>query len=231
MVQYVMAMSVQKVRARRLRKRGLSIKKIAKKLKVSVGSVSAWCRDIELTPEQVARLEKQAKDPFYGRRALYLARLKKKQDRKVARLLRKGSKQIGSLNKRELFLVGAALYWGGGFKKDKQVGLANQDPGLIKLFIKWLQVCFGLTKSDLIARVAINVAHKGRVDDIQKYWSGQTGIPMEEFRKPTLQKVKWKKNYQNPKNYYGVLRVKVRKSLDLLREISGFMEGLKTNAI
>jgi len=226
-----MAKSVQKIRARKLRKRGLSIKKIAKQLNVSVGSVSVWCRDIELTPEQIATLEKQAKDPFYGRRALYLSKLKKRRNHKIAKLLREGSREIGSLTKRELFLVGVALYWGEGFKKDKQVGFANQDPALIKMFIKWLQVCFGVGRSDLIARVAINIAHKSRIEDIQKYWLTQTGIPIEGFRKPTFQKGQWKKYYENPNNYYGVLRVKVRKSIDFLRKISGFIEGLKSNAI
>jgi transcriptional regulator with XRE-family HTH domain len=226
-----MAKPVQKLHARSLRKHGISIKKIAEKLNVSAGSVSNWCRDIELSAKQLALLEKQAKDPFYGKRALYLAKLKKKQDYKIAKLIREGSKEIGKLTRRELFLVGVALYWGEGFKKDKQVGIANQDPYVIRMFIKWLQVCFGVKTSDLIARVTINITHKSRIEDIQRYWSNQIRIPMQEFRKPTYQNIRWKKYYQNPNNYYGVLRIKVRKSIDFLRKISGFIEGLKTNSI
>ena len=225
-----MAKSVQRISARKLRKRGLSIKKIARKLNVSVGSVSVWCRDIELTPEQVSTLEKQARDPFYGRRAFYLASLKKKQNHKIAKLIKEGSKEIGRLTKRELFLVGVALYWGEGFKKDKQVGFANSDPEIIKIFIRWLQECFRYNISDLIARVTINHSHRERIAEIQKYWSQQTGIPPEGFRKPTLIKLAWKKRYENRDEYYGVLRLKVRRSIDFLRKIHGFIEGLKSNA-
>jgi len=224
-----MSKSVQKIRARELRKQGQSIKEIAKKLKVSPGSVSAWCRDIELTPKQTKILEERARDPYYGRRGIYLASLKRKQNLKINKLIKKGAKEVGNLTKRELFLVGVALYWGEGFKKDKQAGIANQDPEIINMFIKWLQVCFGYRKTNLIARIIINSSHKGRADEIQHYWSKQTGIPMEQFRKPTLQTIIWKKKYENPNDYYGVLRIKVRKSTDFLRSIYGFIAGLKAN--
>lgn len=46
-----MAKFKEKIKARELRHRGESIKDIARKLKVSKGSVSRWCRDIELTPQ------------------------------------------------------------------------------------------------------------------------------------------------------------------------------------
>jgi len=224
-----MSKSVQKIRARELRKQGESIKEIAKKLKVSPSSVSTWCRDIELTPKQTKALEERARDPYYGRRGIYLASLKRKQNLKINKLIKKGAKEVGNLTKRELFLVGVALYWGEGFKKDKQAGIANQDPKIINMFIKWLQVCFGYRKTNLVARVIINSSHKNRADEIQHYWSKRTGIPMEQFRKPTLQSIIWKKKYENPNDYYGVLRIKVRKSADFLRSIYGFIAGLKAN--
>ncbi|MBI2066202.1 hypothetical protein HYT60_01735 [Candidatus Woesebacteria bacterium] len=224
-----MSKSVQKIRARELRKQGQSIKEIAKKLKVSPSSVSTWCRDIELTPKQTKTLEERARDPYYGRRGVYLASLKRKQNLKINKLIKEGAKEIGNLTKRELFLVGVALYWGEGFKKDKQAGIANQDPKIINMFIKWLQVCFGYRKTNLVARVIINSSHKSRAGEIQHYWSKQTGIPMEQFRKPTLQTIIWKKKYENPNDYYGVLRIKVRKSADFLRSIYGFIAGLKAN--
>ena len=224
-----MSKSVQKIRARELRKQGRSINEIAKKLRVSPSSVSAWCKDIELTPKQIKALEERARDPHYGRRGIYLASLKRKQTLKINKLIKRGAKEIGSLTKRELFLVGVALYWGEGFKKDKQAGIANQDPKIMKMFIRWLQICFGYRITDLVARIIINSSHKRRADEIQNYWSEQTGIPIEQFRKPTLQTIIWKKKYENPNNYYGVLRIKVRKSIDFLRTIHGFIEGLKAN--
>jgi transcriptional regulator with XRE-family HTH domain len=226
-----MSKPVQKAKVWKLRKLGLSIKEIAKRQRVSVGSVSNWCKDIKLSPAQIRKLKENARNPYYGKRAVYLASLKRKLNSKIKRLRKSGVRQIGELTKREFFLAGAALYWGEGFKKDKQAGLANLDPDLIKFFIRWLKLCFGYKQSDLIARITINNSHRYRVDKIHKYWSKQIGIPIKEFKKPTFQKFKWKKIYKNPEKYYGVLRIKVRKSRDFLRKIDGFLEGLKQNSV
>lgn len=48
-----MAKSKEKNKALKLRQQGESIKKIAKKLKIAKSTISLWCRDIELTPEQI----------------------------------------------------------------------------------------------------------------------------------------------------------------------------------
>ena len=53
-----MAKSKEKLHARQLRKKGLSIKNIAQKLSVSPGSVSIWCSDIVLTKDQIKKAEK-----------------------------------------------------------------------------------------------------------------------------------------------------------------------------
>ena len=224
-----MSKSVQKLEARRLRKKGKSIKKIAKQLDVSVGSVSSWCRDIELSPDQKRTLDANARNPYYAGRGIYLKKLKKRTSSKIKRLQKIGIKMIGTLSKRELFLAGAILYWAEGFKKDTQTGLASLDPEMIKFYIKWLSVCFGYNNSDLIFRLTINISHKHRVKVIEKYWSKELNVPLDQFQKPFFQNFNWKKTYENPNEYYGVLRVKVRKSKDFLRTIYGFIEGLKLN--
>jgi transcriptional regulator with XRE-family HTH domain len=48
-----------KIQAREIRKKGISIVQIAKQLGVTKGSVSLWCRDIVLSPEQQMILQKQ----------------------------------------------------------------------------------------------------------------------------------------------------------------------------
>lgn len=224
-----MSKSVQKIEAIKLRGVGKSIKKIAKQLDVSVGSVSSWCRDIELSPDQKKILDINARNPYYAGRGIYLKKLKRRTDSKINRLQKIGVKKIGKLNKRELFLTGAVLYWAEGFKKDSQVGLGSLDLEMIKFYIKWLRVCFDYQNSDLIFRVTVNISHKHRIGEIEKYWSKKLDVPLDQFQKPFYQNVKWKRIYENPNEYYGVLRVKVRKSKDFLREIHGFIEGLKLN--
>lgn len=225
-----MAKSELKIEAQNLRKKGLSIKKIAQKLNASTSSVSLWVRNIVLTKTQMEVLEKNSRDPFYGNRLKYIKRVKAKTDRKVKRLQKAGVKEIGSLSRRELFLVGATLYWAEGFKKDSQVGFANSDPKMLRLFQRWLYECFGYNAMDLIPRVTVNISHQQRINEIQRYWSEAVNIPIDAFRKPFYQNFKWKKIYENPNEYFGILRLKVRKSKDFLRKIHGFIDGLRLQA-
>ncbi len=221
-----MAKSKEKFESIELRKNGESIKSIAKKLNVSPGSVSVWCKDVKLTVDQLKILEKHAHDPNYGRRLQNSQNQRLKKEIKIKELLEKGAEQIEILSKKELFLVGIALYWAEGFKKDTQVGFANSNPEMINLYLRWLYECCGVKIENLIARVTINISHKDRIDEIQSQWSKSTHIPQEYFRKPFYQQFKWKKIYENPNEYYGVLRIKVRKSTDLLRIIHGWIKGL-----
>lgn len=225
-----MAKSKQKFEAVQLRQTGESIKVIAKILNVSAGSVSRWCRGVQLSSSQLKELERRYRDPNYGRRLENSTKQRKIKEEKIDRLLKEGMEEIGNLSKRELFLVGIALYWAEGFKKDTQVGFANSNLGMIKLYLKWLQKCCDVKLEDLIFRVTLNISHKDRIDTVQEYWSKSIGVPLINFRRPFYQNFLWKKSYENPNEYYGVLRIKVRRSIDFLRKIHGWIEGLRLQA-
>lgn len=221
-----MAKSKQMLQARQLRKEGESIKVIAKKLIVSVSSVSMWCRDIELSKEQIDSLKKRVTNPFYGRKRTYIIERKKIFDEKVRLLKEQGKREIGHLSKRDIFIAGIALYWGEGFKKDHLVGLATSDPGAARFFILWLYKSFGITKKELVVRVTANISHRKRIQTIEQYWAGALSLQQEQFSKSYFQKTKWRKEYENKDEYHGVIRIKVRKSVNLLRKIFGYLDSL-----
>ncbi len=222
-----MAKTILKRKARILRKQGLGVKTIAHKLHVSSSTVSQWCKDIELTPDQVATLKIRQRDPYYGQRLIYVKKQQATRQEKITRLSQEGIDEIGKLTKRELFIAGIALYWAEGFKKDNQVGFANLDQRMARFYIKWLHVCCDIPKNRLKIRVGANEAYKDAIKDLELYWSRMLSIPREQFQKPFFQKVKWKKQYDHPENYHGVIRIRVSKSTDLLRKIHGWIEGLK----
>jgi hypothetical protein len=222
-----MAKSEKKILARELRRQGRSIKSIAKELTVSQGSVSLWCRDILLTTEQLQALEQNFKDPRYGRRLQNSLSQQGVRIEKTKRLYELGKQEIGSLSKRELLLVGSALYWAEGYKKDSQVGLGSSDPKMMQLYVRWLIDCFGYTLDDLMFRVTINESHAYRVKEIVEYWARLFGIDESTFQKSFFQKAQWKKVYEHPEEYFGVLRIRVRKSSDFLRKIHGLIAGLQ----
>ncbi len=225
-----MAKSLQRLQARRLRRLGKSVKDIARDVGVSKSSVSLWCSDIELTPEQIAHLIKREGDGAAKGRQV-AARLKKAERRqRVDRFCGIGLNKIGQLTNRELLLVGASLYWAEGNKKQRMVVFANSDPDMIKVFLKWLEICNGVTKDRLSPYVGINQTHKKRISLVEKYWSELTGIPLDNFTKPSYKKVKNAKIYENFEDHYGTLFVRVKKSTNLHYEILGYIEGLKLAA-
>lgn len=224
-----MAKSEKKLKARELRSEGQSIKGIARELGVSQGSVSTWCRDIVLTDEQLKILEKNSKDPNYGKRLQNSLKQRGIRIEKTERLRREGIDEVGELSKRELLLVGIALYWAEGYKKDSQVGLGSSDPKMMQFYVRWLIECFDYSIDDLLFRVSVNESHEYRINEIMQYWADLFGIDVSKFQKSFYQKAKWQKIYEHPEEYFGVLRIRVRKSSNFLRKIHGYIAGLKQN--
>ena len=216
-----------RLKARRLRRKGWGIKTIAYKLAVSSSTISYWCKDIELTVEQIQELTRRSHDPFYGKRKDYLNRIKQERFLKIENLRQQGIKEVGTLTQRDLFIAGIALYWAEGFKKDRRLGFANSDPAMIKLFLRWLIQYCRVPKKDIRVRVGLNISHKERIKKVEQYWSKITGISLKQFQTPFFQKFTWKKNFPKPEEYFGVLRIRANKQLTLFRKINGWIEGLK----
>ncbi len=147
--------------------------------------------------------------------------------KKIEKLRKEGIEEVGSLSKRELFVLGISLYWAEGFKKDNLVGFANSDPAMIRFFMRWLSTCCHVPKAYIKVRLGLNEQYKEKVLEMQNYWLHELGLSKQQFQKPFFQKVKWKKIYEHPERYHGVLRVRVAKSTDLLRKIHGWIEGLQ----
>lgn len=222
-----MAKSKEKNQALQLRQKGGSIKDIAKKLKIAKSTISLWCRDIKLSPEQTRRLhEKMIKGGYKGRmkgaQMQYENRLKREKESKE-----KGIKMVGNLSLRDLFIVGTALYWGEGDKKRRAFKITNSDPNLIKFILIWLKRIWKINNQRLSACVFINKIHEERKEEVENYWSKITGIPRKQFTKTILIKSKNKKNYSNFKKYYGTVSIKVKNPVELYNLVMGLIEGLK----
>ncbi len=222
-----MAKSKERNRAIALRKQGVSIKEIAKKVGVSKSSVSLWCRDIMLSDAQVRVLhEKMVIGSYVGR----MAGSRTQHEKRIQRVNdseRTGIKEIGKLSKRDLLISLISLYWGEGSKKKRELFINNSDPEMIVFLIKSFIELFGVKKDRFILAVGINVIHKQRDKEIKQYWSNLTGIPLTQFRKTIFIKAKNKKNYANFPTHYGTLRINISKSIDIYYKIMGLIQGLK----
>ena len=223
-----MAYTVTKEKALLLRKRGLSLNEIVRKLGANKSTVSHWCRDIQLSKLQQKEL--YARSSIKSLAALLKAAEGKRRVRilKVKELTLAGKKEVGQLTHRDRFIAGLALYWSEGYNHSgEEVGFTNSDPKMILFFIRWLAESYSIEKSRLILRVSINEGHSHRVKEVEHYWSKVIDVPLSQFTKTSLIKTVPKKQYANSSVHYGTLRVKVRNGTDLRRKILGSIEQLK----
>jgi hypothetical protein len=220
--------SKQQEVAIRLRKSGKTYSEILKEIPVAKSTLSLWLRGVHLSKNQVqAFSEKKRIGQLKGAFA-------RKQDRisRQKTVFQKAHKEVGKLTKRELWLIGVALYWAEGSKeKEYQPGsglrFSNSDPAMIRLFIKWLVECCEISKDRIYFNIYIHETYKGRIDEIVQFWSVVTGFPEADFDKIYFKRHKTKTKRKNQGILYnGLLRVNVRASSELVRKIHGWVTGM-----
>ncbi|NMI58894.1 MULTISPECIES: hypothetical protein [unclassified Streptomyces] len=214
-------------RSRELRGQGWTYNEIQAELGCSKSSVSLWVRDLP-HPEPRCTPEEQRARMNAG-----LARLRAEQDRVREETKRAAAAAIGKLTDRELFLVGVGLYWAEGAKdkpysRREQVLFVNSDPGMISVFLAWLDL-LQVERERLRFRVMIH--ESADVPAAERFWADHVGADGSSFNKSTLKK-------HNPKtvrknvgdNYRGCLVIHVLQSADLYRRIEGAWYGIVLGA-
>ena len=117
------------------------MKEIAQRLEVAKSSVSLWTRDVRLTPAQRGRLTRRgfSIDAIEKRR---LARIGRTQQEHFA-IMKEAGRKIRLLSRRDLWLLGVALYWGEGGKTNHGCArVSNSDPVVIKFMMRFFrEIC------------------------------------------------------------------------------------------
>lgn len=221
-----MAKSALREQARELRKEGLSVKEIAKKLHVSSSSTSTWVRDIPLTKQQREKLLKREL------RGAEIGRFRSAEIRRERRLqfiqdeLLRGKKLVEQVNEKELLLAGIALYWGEGSKKNGTIQFCNSDARMVQFFLLWLEKCFFIGRDEVTCWVGINQLHKPRIEKVRQYWSTVTDIPLTQFTGTVFIRAESIKTYLNHEDHFGTLFLRVHRPFRLYYRILGMIEGL-----
>lgn len=209
-----------------LRKQGKSYNEIAKILDISKSTLSLWLRNIKMPDGIKKRLwdktrKKWAKNitKFNEERAI-MARERARKIQIAA------SKQIGSISKKELFLIGIALYWAEGYKKSRwAVVFSNSDPVMIKLIMKFFRKSLKIKEDKFSATVQThpNILPAKAVN----YWSKITKIPKRQFLK-TYTRLTPSSKRKRPFNVlpYGTLRISIRNA-EMTNKMKGWISGLE----
>jgi hypothetical protein len=133
---------------------------------------------------------------------------------------------VGDISKRNLKLIGAALYWAEGYKTDlaRDVEIVNSDPCMIKLMMRWFREICNVPENKFKIRIQIHDA--SNIKDGIKFWSRITGIPSDQFTKSYIKISPSSKGKSGNRHPRGVCHVRIADT-DLLFKIKGWVEGLK----
>ena len=217
-----------KQQAIELRKQGRTYSEIMEVIPVAISTVSDWLHSVGLSKKQKQRitLKKLASIKKGG-----LAR--KNQRLSITKeIFSAAKKDIKSISQGELWFIGIVLYWAEGSKQrettvSQGVVFSNSDPRMIKIFLKWLKDCAKVSNENIKLEITIHENYKKRVNKVIQYWSQITGVFKGKFDKIYYKKHNIKSLRKNQgDNYYGQLRIVVRKSTNLNRKIAGWIEGI-----
>ncbi len=156
-----------------------------KELKIpSKGTLSYWFKNIKLTRKEKYRLINNQK--LAQERGLTEANKRRTQRiyKENQEAYKDGYNFTGRLSKKELFLIGAALYWAEGTKKQDNltteiVEFSNSDPDMIKLYMKFIRVI--LKPDEERIRAGIYIHDHVNEKEARNFWSKTTKLPSDRF--------------------------------------------------
>lgn len=194
-----------KNKAIKLRKEGNSYGHISKITGISKSTLSNWLTGLSYKPNR-ATIERIGK----ARIAANLAKHKQKEHSMLV-AKKEARTEVGSLSKRDLFMLGLGIYLGEGTKSHDIVRIINANPGIIVLGIKWLKE-LGLNTTNLALRIYLYPDND--IEQCLAYWSKVAGIPRSQFYKVQVDTRQNKSTKKRGKLPYGTAHLCVKSNGD-----------------
>jgi len=185
---------MDKVRARALRLRlgGRSYNEIQKNLGVPKSTLSGWFKDVVLSDAARNRLASRTR---LGSAALI--KRNKMQTHRAEQRARGmhflAKRKIPNLNKRDILIIGAVLYWAEGYKRlkikdgkermDHTISFVNSDAEMVSVFVRFLREIL-LIPTERI-RLSMRLYAHINEGEALRYWTQATELPRKCFFKTT----------------------------------------------
>ncbi|MFT7507016.1 MAG: hypothetical protein ACI92I_000153 [Acidimicrobiales bacterium] len=223
-----MAYPELKKQAIKLRKKGYSYNLISEKIGVSKSTLHYWLTEIPYTAN--AEVQKRI-GKARARSGEVKHQIKLETFRKAKAL---AIDDIGSLNGRDLFMLGLGIYIGEG-EKNENIGVINADPRIVVLLMRWFKEVCSLENSNFT--LAIHLYPDNDIEESLTYWSGITDIPRSQFGKTQIDKRENKSINKRGKLPHGTAHLRVKSNgkkefgVLLSRRIHAWMNLVLTNQI
>ncbi len=207
----------------KLRLEGKSYREIAKSLNVSKNSVSRWCKDLKLPLSAQKILEKKSNYPKELFRKYNQLKAKRVQIEN-GEIMKKFSKEIRKPSKYELKLIGVALHWAEGNKRQPdRVQFANSDSNMVTMYLRFLREIIKIPDEKLL--VSIRVHPNINTSTAIKFWTKVTKLPKKRFH--IVRQISRASQGKRPFNSlpYGTLDVRFSGRQKFF-QIKGWINGL-----
>jgi hypothetical protein len=164
-----------------LRKAGLSMTVIERRLGIPRSTLSGWFRTVEITEEQRLQLMKNSYDGWAKAR---VKAIESHRTQKALRLLAARKEAVKTLSKIELTdevldLAFAMLYLGEG-TKNGTTSLASSDPMILRFVLAVLRKNYALDASKVSCELHLRMDQDS--DELKLYWSKELGVPPSRFK-------------------------------------------------
>lgn len=172
-----------KGKAIKLRKEGLSIRKIENCLGIPRSTLSGWLRNIELTPEQKEKLKRNQYNILAKTRkkaVLWHNQQKEKRLQKAREEALKTLENIDVNDKNTAELALAFLYLGEGAKKAQETAMSNSDPLTLRFFLMMMKKVYNLKNEQISCD--LNLRADQNPQEMKKFWSKALQLPLSNFK-------------------------------------------------
>ncbi len=175
---------------------------ISAKTGVAKGTLSDWLSHLPFTPnaEVVARIGGACTS------AIQAQQKRKLQSLALAKTT--ATKDIPTLTKRDLLMLGLGVYIGEGSKTGGITRIVNSNPLVIRLVLRWFKEIFGIHNENFKAR--IHLYPDTNIEEALGYWSKQLCIPLGQFQTTQVDTRTGKKAFKKGKLPFGTAHVTVQ---------------------
>jgi len=198
---------VRKNRAVRLRKKGLSIPAIEKRLGIRRSTLSFWFRDVKLSKTQKDRLRANWRTGLVHARTKAVLWHNEQKRNRLAEAENEASKTLSRINTKNIDIVElafAALYFGEGAKKNPETAIGSSDPLILRFALSVLKKVYGLDLSAIRCDLYL------RADQIPEkeieFWTNELGVSASQFQNIQIDpRTKGRKTFVG---YHGVCNLR-----------------------
>jgi AcrR family transcriptional regulator len=206
--------------ARRLRLEGASVREIEAALGVARSSVSRWVRDIELTADLRAEIERRS-----GAGRLAWAETKAERAREQRRLWQEDGRRRARTADAS-YVGGCMLYWGEGSKSRCSASLVNSDLELLRVFAGFLREHFAVPNEIMRLRCSLFADHVARQTEVERYWLDGLGLTETSLTRSRINSYsKYSKRKRTNMLPYGTARLGVHRT-QIVQTIYGSIQEL-----